>query len=296
MGWRINNAWRLPAGADPFGEIEPLRQAVVPVQQVADAQEIADTAVSLVDQFSLHGDVSRLPMRGEDMPVDPSFPWVSAVRVLSYQESKISQTMADTDRHRCEIQFIRDLGDGRVYAICYADEESIRDAARKAMADRGWQDWGDKGIADGTWDRIIGDRAPAEVGLGLSIKPVGKFGTTPPMMGITDEEVQAIEQVQMRTVGQRLTRMALDVFLCRFSSGDVSQAISEMMDAYDSIDALAGTPGWASLVEKMIDLSVDDVRGHGEGPIIGHRLSEDDIAEVLATSPSLSDGDSTNTD
>ena len=74
MGWRINNAWRLPAGADPFGEIEPLRQAVVPVQQVADAQEIADTAVSLVDRFSLHGDVSRLPMRGEDTPVDPSFP------------------------------------------------------------------------------------------------------------------------------------------------------------------------------------------------------------------------------
>lgn len=296
MGWNIRNAWRLPADADPFAEIASLRQAVVPAQLLADAQEIADTAVSLVDRFCLHGDVCRLPMRGDDTPVNPHWPWVSAVGVLAHQESKISQMRAGTDRHRCEIQFIRDFDDGRVYAICYADDRDIRQAATEAMIARDWQDWTPSGSEPSVWDKIVGHRTPAEVGLGLSIKPVGKFGTTPALMGMTDAENEAMDQVRIHTVDERLSRMALDVYFSRFASGDASQAMSVLMDATDRIDSLIGSPGWDRLRSQMVDLSLADVREHRDSPVASHRLSEDDIAEVLAGGPSLSSGDSTNTD
>ena len=94
MGWRINNGWRLPAGADPFGEIESLRRAVVPVQLVADAQEIADTAVSLADRFCLHRDLSRLPMRGDDTPVDLCWPVARHSHLVTAQPPDREHTMS----------------------------------------------------------------------------------------------------------------------------------------------------------------------------------------------------------
>lgn len=299
MSTDIRNAWRLPVGADPFDEIAPLREAVVGIQLAEDAREIVGTAVRIVDELSLHRDPQRMILMRGGQPASPLRPWRSAIEHLAYAESQESQAEWGTDRQRFEIQFVRDDADNRLCALRYAENPRIIAASDEVMRSRGWADWHYQNRSDKpeevseeeweqrkkSWDRILDLSAPAEVGLGLSIKPRAKFGTTPSLTGLGPGESEAIESVETPTREERLDKIIHRAQFDRIDSREGETDISELMSlvgaAEDARRALRATPVWDDLLAEVFDLDVEDLRSHHEEPLVTHTLTEEKVFRAL---------------
>ncbi|QUL80634.1 hypothetical protein [Brevibacterium sp. SMBL_HHYL_HB1] len=301
MSTKIYDAYRLPVGTDPFEVVAPLRAAILPARLRADAQVLARTACQLADDYSLHGDRSRMPVRRRDGSrlYTPQNPWVSAIRVLADQEADLSPSDTFHDAHRFSVSLLRDPADGRLLAKAFlGHSDEIREAFEAFCATQGWADWHYQDQTDwpeevselewaqrrDSWDRTVGDSGViADRCLNIDVRPSG-FSTSPSVLGIGDDEEDAINAVTVSTPQVRLSRMLLAVQ--KIADGEFS--ITDLLSASERIKNAVneGSDGTAELLELMSSPSVDELQGRQSGGfddgIRTHSISEETLAAVAA--------------
>lgn len=295
MSTKIYNAWRLPIDTDIFAEVSALREPVTEAQLSEDVREIVECATKIVDDFSLHGDRDLLAETEDGGRADPARPWSSAVDVLRHTESVMSQAVVGTNRQRFEIQFMQDDRDGRIYALHYADNQAVIEAAESVMAERGWADWHyqdqtdkDEDVSDeewaqrkDVWDHVLGFWAPADVGVGAIIKPEGKFGTTPDVIPMFDSGRRAIDRAQTPSRELRLKALVKKSYL----SGINLRAHDSPFSALDQWDQtwenLGKSQRFEELLSRMEAVEVADFRQYRKYPLISHALTKEMIAEAI---------------
>lgn len=309
MSAKIYDAYRLPAGTDVFDVIAPLRAAILPTRLAADAQAICDRAVSLVDDYSLHRDVDRMPAKrersGESTTLyHPNLPWLSTIYILAEDERWESPSSTFHDEHRFSITLLRDPADGRLLAIAYmGSAEQIRTAFETFTREHGWSDWHYQSQTDRpeeisdeewaerrkSWDRTLGDSAPVEKSVSIDIVPSMSYGTSPTVLGFTDEEDEAIETCTLPSPARRLERM-----LGNAIAFVMSQDTSEKQDVLGTVmhgHRIAGRARknshdqFTALLSKMHDLTVEDLHTRSyktDEAVLGHAISEIEIHDVAA--------------
>lgn len=297
MSTKVYNAWRLPLGADIFAETAALHDPVARTQLSEDVAEIATSAVKIIDDFTFHADIERLVLVDDDTHADPTHPWSEAEYSLAYYESRRSQHLAGTNRQRFEIQFMKDDHDGRVYAIHYAENPKVIKTATSIMESRGWTDWHyqdqtdrDETIPQGewnerrdVWDRLLGNRAPMDIGVGAVVRPEGKFGTTPNVVPLFDSGKKAIENARIPGRAARFEALAKPFFLSGISRDDMRDPVAVLDQWKETWEKMKASGQLRYFISQMNDIEVTDLRGFRKDPFVSHELTPDMLTQAFKT-------------
>lgn len=304
MSTKIYDAYRLPEGADPFEIVPAVRAAILPARLRADAQSICDRAVQLADAYSLwenSGHPESVKRFGEGYR--PLMPWTSAIESLQADEARRNPGSMDHDYHHFSLSLLRDPADGRLLAIAHCRATPISMAFAGFVAAQGWTDWHYQDQTDypeeipagewvergRSWDRTLGYDAPIERGLTITVAPPFSHSTSPTVMGITEQEKEAIASCIPNDPSRRLAGMLTDhvgLALSRKTSPELGD--DQPFDFGVAIRALkivrrarhTEHAGFQALLEKVDLVELESFRRPATDHVLTHRLTTADLDEL----------------
>lgn len=304
MSTKIYDAYRLPEGADPFAIVPALRAAILPARLRADAQVICDRAVQLADAYSLwdnSGQPEGTTRFGEGYR--PLMPWTSAIKSLQADEARRDPGSMEHDYHRFALCLLRDPADGRLLAIAHCRATPISMAFAGFVAEQGWADWHYQDQTDypeeipskeweergRSWDRALGHDTPVERGLTITVEPPFSHSTSPTVLGITEQEKEAIASCIPDDPSRRLAGMLTDHVgraLSRTNSPELGD--DQPFDFGVAIRALKIVRrarhmehgGFQALLEKVDLVELESLRRPATDHVLTHRLTTADLDEL----------------
>lgn len=302
MSTKIYDAYRLPAGTDPFALPQTLNAYLRPIRLHLEAQQLVDEALRLIDDFSIHRDVSLMPTsvlaaKQDHSLYNPTWPMLAAERILADREAERNPSEIGHDEHRVEATVLTD-GE-RIYIKFFVDHPELRAGVSSLAEELGWEDFHYQNQADRpdevsddewatrgqVWSRMLGTDTFSERGLNYSL--CTGYRTTPSLFQCSAQD--AFDDCVTASKQQRLQRMVLGeaVRLWRAEADDDGLDISAMFAAYDRFGAglkqLSGESEWKACLARMREFTPAELVRTNEEPVYSHDLSAAELRSLAST-------------